>query len=478
MKSLNNKKSPSTALSFLPIICLMLLLAVGYGYFKFKVEPLLVLSTFIAGLTALKLGYTYNQIQNAMVDKIAKTMPATLILLSVGFVISSWIYSGTVPMLIYYGVQIINPKYFLICSFIIAAIVSTLTGTSWGSAGTVGIALIGIAKALNIPLEIAAGAIVSGAFFGDKLSALSDTTNIAPLAAGSKLYEHINHMLYTTIPAALIALAVYFIIGFNNIFDTKASLKTSLLLTQIDSIFKKNILLLIPPLLVILSSIKKWPAIPSMLISSFIAIVLGIFIQGFSALDGTKALVNGFNVNMSAANIEFSDDIKKLLNRGGLSSVTSTMVLVFTAMCFAGIISFTGMLDKVLESMLKYVNSVFSLVLSTIISCISVALLTGSSYLSILIPGEMFAKKYIMYNLHPKNLSRTLEDAGTVVVPLIPWSAAGAYMASTLGVDTIKYLPYAILNYSGIVIALILALTGFGITKISEAQKEEYLNRS
>lgn len=477
MQQLNNKKSPNTFLSFLPIICLMLLLAIGYGYFKLKVEPLLVLSAFIAGLIALKLGYSYSEIESAMIDKITKTMPATLILLSVGFVIGSWVYSGTVPMLIYYGVQIINPKYFLLCAFIIAAIVSTVTGTSWGSAGTVGIALMGIAGAINIPLEAAAGAVVSGAFFGDKLSALSDTTNIAPLAAGSKLYEHINHMLYTTIPASLIALSVYLFTGFNSSFTLDTSLKTTTLLSELDSMFKQNILLLSPPILVIFSSLKKWPAIPTMLISSFLAILLGIFIQGFSALDGAKALVNGFNVNMSGANIEYSKDITKLLNRGGISSVTSTMVLVFAAMCFAGIISFTGMLDKVLESMLKYVNSVFSLVLSTIISCISVALLTGSSYLSILIPGEMFAKRYIQHNLHPKNLSRTLEDAGTVVVPLVPWSAAGAYMASTLGVDTIKYLPWAILNYSGIIIALILALTGIGIAKINDDEKKEYLQK-
>lgn len=477
MLQTQNKKQPSTFCSFMPIVIMMLLLAVGYGYFKFKVEPLLVLSAFVAGIIAIKLGYTWSEIETAMIDKITKTMPATLILLSVGFVIGSWVYSGTVPMLIYYGVQIINPHYFLVCAFVISAIVSTVTGTSWGSAGTVGIALMGVAGGLGIPLGAAAGAVVSGAFFGDKLSPLSDTTNIAPLAAGSKLYEHINHMLYTTIPASLLALAVYFMVGLNSNFDTATSQKTTELLAELDAMFKWNLLLLIPPVLIILSSLKKWPAIPTMLISSFIALLLGIFIQGFSPLDGTKALVGGFDVSMSGAGIEYSKDVMKLLNRGGISSVTSTMVLVFAAMCFAGIISFTGMLDKVLETILKSVKSVFSLIFSTIISCVGVALLTGSSYLSILIPGEMFSKTYLKKNLHPKNLSRTLEDAGTVVVPLVPWSAAGAYMASTLGVDTLEYLPWAILNYSGIVVALILALTGFGIAKISDKEKEEYLKK-
>ena len=470
------KKQVSTFWAFFPIVFMMLLLAIGYGYFKFKVEPLLVISAGVAGIIAIKLGYTWEEIEGAMVDKISKTMPATLILLSVGFVVGSWMFSGTVPMMIYYGVQIINPHYFLACAFIIAAIVSTVTGTSWGSAGTVGVALMGVAGGLGISLSASAGAIVAGAYFGDKLSPLSDTTNIAPLAAGSKLYEHINHMLYTTVPASLIALGVYLFAGFNSDLHTTSLDKTQELLAQLDAMFNWNLLLLLPPIFLIVSSLKKWPAIPTMIGSSLLAILLGIFIQGFSPLDGTKSLVGGFNVVMTGANIEFSKDVLKLLNRGGIDSVTSTMVLVFAAMCFAGIISFTGMLDKVLETILKAVKSTFGLIFSTAFSCISVALLTGSSYLSILIPGEMFAKSYLNRNLHPKNLSRTLEDAGTVIVPLIPWSAAGAYMAVTLGVNTLDYLPWAILNYMGVVVALVLALTGIGIAKISDEEKEKYLS--
>lgn len=466
------KKRPKFSIAILPIVFMILSLTIGYGYFNFRVEPLLVLSAFFAGIIGLKLGYDWDDFQSAVIKKIAKALPATLILWSVGFLIGSWMFSGTVPMIIYYGVQIVNPKFLLVTAFIISALVSTVTGTSWGSAGTIGVALMGIAGGLGVSLPATAGAVVAGAYFGDKMSPLSDTTNLAPIAAGSELYEHIRHMFYTTIPAAVVSIIVYTIVGFGSSGELNTPENVKILLSQLSSMFSWNLILILPVMIIIFGSLKEWPTIPTMLGTSLFSIFLGFFIQGFSFQDGFAALITGFNVNMTAYNGEVSRDVLKLINRGGVSSVTQTTVLIFCAMGFAGIMSKTEMLDVVLEKLMEKVQSTTGIILSTIASCFTVAFVTGSSYLSILIPGELFANVYKKRNLHAKNLSRTLEDSGTVIVPLVPWSAAGAYMTATLGVPTIEYLPWAILNYMGIVFAIILAITGIGIEYIDEEEKE------
>ncbi len=465
------KKKPTFIQGLFPLVFMILSLIIGYGYFKLRAEPLLILSTFISGIIAIKLGYTWNDMQDAIIEKISKTMPSILVLWSVGFLIGSWMFSGTVPMIIYYGIQIANPKFFLVSSFIITAIVSTVTGSSWGSVGTIGVALIGIASGLGINLSAAAGAIIAGSYFGDKISPLSDTTNLAPIVSGSNLYEHIRHMLYTTIPATIVSIIVYLIAGFNNTNTNISSEKVDMLLTQLDAIFNWNILLFLPAILVLYGSIRKWPAIPTMLIASFFSIILGMIFQGFSLKDGFVSMVKGFSISMTSYSGEVSDDIIKLINRGGVSSVTETTVLIFSAMGFAGIVTTTGMLDVVLETILKKVKSTAGIICSTIISCITMAIATGSSYLTIIIPGELFKDVYIKNYLHPKNLSRTLEDSGTVIVPLIPWAAAAAYMSSTLGVATLDYLPWTVFNYIGIIFAIIFSFIGIGITKLTEEEK-------
>ncbi len=468
------KKKPSLVQAGIPIIFMILSLAIGYGYLGFRTEPILVLSAFVAGIIAFNLKNTWEEMLDAIIIKISKAMPATLILWSVGFLIGAWMFSGTVPMIIYYGVQIINPKFLLVTAFIITAIVSTVTGTSWGSVGTIGVAIMGIAGGLGISLPATAGAVVAGAYFGDKLSPLSDTTNLAPIAAGSNLYEHIRHMLYTTIPAALISIIVYLIVGLKSHGSASTPESLVLLLEQLDKMFNWNIILLLPVFLIIVGSIKKWPTIPTMLGTSLFSIILGVIIQGFSLKNGMYSLVRGFNINMSSYKGIVSPDIIRLLNRGGVASVTETTVLIFCAMGFAGIMSVSGMLDVVLEAILSKVKSVAGIICSTILSCVTMAIVTGSSYLTILIPGELFKETYVRRGLHPKNLSRTLEDSGTVLVPLIPWSAAGAYMSSTLGVSTFEYLPWAILNYVGIFIAIFFAFTGIAIAKLTKSEQNDF----
>lgn len=468
------KIKPSLLQALMPIVFMIVALIVGYTIFKIRIEPIMVMSAFVAGIVALRLGYTWEEMQKAIIEKISNALPATLILWSVGFLIGSLMFAGTVPMIIYYGVQMINPKFLLVTAFLASAVLSIVTGTSWGAAGTIGVAMMGIAGGLGVSLPATAGAVVAGAFFGDKLSPLSDTTNLAPMAAGSDLYDHIKHMLYTTLPAAGVSLVVYTIVGFTSSGDMVTPELVNTMMSQLDSMFNFNIILLLPIVLVILGSVKKWPTIPTMLGTSILTVLLGVIIQGFNVVDGFKSLVDGFSITMTGFNGDAIPEVIKLIERGGIVSVTSTTVLIFCAMGFAGIVSVSGMLDVVLDLLLSKVKSTVGIIIATIVSCFTVAFVTGSSYLSILIPGELFKDVYPKKNLHPKNLSRTLEDSGTVIVPLIPWSAAGAYMAATLGVSTLEYLPWAILNYTGIIFAIIFAFTGFGISKIDVKKDKEF----
>lgn len=460
------KRKPTFKEAILPIVFMIVLIGVGYGYYGLATEPLIVIAAFFSAIMAKRLGYTWDEMQESINEKILKSLPAILILWSVGFIIGSWMFSGTVPMIIYYGVQIISPKYLLVTGFLLTAIVSTATGTSWGSAGTMGVAIIGIAGGLGVPLPMAAGAVVSGAYFGDKLSPLSDSTNIAPIAAGSELYEHIKHMLYTTLPAALLCIIVYTIAGFS-LGTSDAVVESSNALTeQLASMYNWNIILILPAVLMIYGSLKKWPPMPTMLGTSILATIIGVFVQGFSIQNGFAAMVKGFHVSMTGFEGEVLANINTLLNRGGALDAAGTTVLIICAMGFAGILSVAGILDVILETLASKIKTMVGLVASTIVSCITMAIVTGSSYLTILIPGELFSKEYERRNLHPKNLSRTLEDSGTVFVGIVPWSAAGAFMTSALGVPTIEYLPWAILNYSGMIFALLWAITGIGIAPL------------
>ncbi|HZH93284.1 MAG TPA: Na+/H+ antiporter NhaC [Tissierellaceae bacterium] len=467
------KRKPTLLQGLIPILFMVIALTVGVGVLKLRTEPIIILSAFVAGIIAWRLGYTWKEMQDGVIEKIARALPATLILWSVGLLIGSWMFSGTVPMIIYYGVDIVNPQYLLVTAFIISAVLSTVTGTSWGSAGTIGVAIMGIAGGLGVSLPATAGAVVAGAYFGDKISPLSDTTNLAPIAAGSELYEHIKHMFWTTIPAATVSLIVYFIVGMNSAGGASTPDSVLVLQDQLSQMFNWNLILFLPVLFIIAGSLLKWPTIPTMLGTSLFSVLLGILVQGYTLKDGFVSLIQGFNVSMTGFAGEVAPAVNTLINRGGVVSVTTTTVLIFCAMGFAGIISVSGMLDVVLEALLRRVKTTAGIILSTIASCATVAFVTGSSYLSILIPGELFKDAYKMRNLHAKNLSRTLEDSGTVLVPLIPWSAAGAYMTATLGVSTIEYLPWAVLNYMGIVFAILLAVTGIGITKLDGGKKED-----
>lgn len=466
------KRKPTLFEAVLPIIIMLLFLSIGFGILKLRPEPLLILSSVFAALITLKLGYSWQEMMDGIQEKISLAMPSILILISIGILIGTWMIAGTIPMLIYYGVQMINPKYILVISFVVAAIIAVVTGTSWGAVGTVGVALIGIATGLEANISATAGAIVAGAFFGDKLSPLSDTTILAPIAAGSELYDHIKHMLWTTIPATILSLIVYFIVGLNVESKTIESPLAQNMVIELEQMFNWNILLLIPPIIILYGTIRRYPTLPVIIISSITAGIIAMIFQKSTIQDVFLSTVSGFNVDMvtkiQVTENDIMPEVLRLVNQGGMEAMTSVVLIAFAAFVFAGIITTSGSLEVIIEALLKVVKRTGDLILATVLSCMTMALVTGNSYLSIIVPGEMYKDTYKMKKLAPKNLSRTLEDSGTVIVPLIPWSSAGVFMAATLGVPTLSYAPWAILCYTGFIFAIILGYTGIGITQWDE----------
>lgn len=459
--------------AILPIIILLLCLSIGYGIFRLKVEILLIVSAIFASLIALKEGITWEEMMEGIGEKVDKGLSTMLILIIVGAIISTMMLSGTLPMLIYFGIQTINPRFLYVSALVICAIVSVCTGTSWGSMGTIGVVMITIANSLGLSLPITAGAVVSGAYFGDKMSPLSDTTVMAPMVAGADLYDHIRHMFYTTIPSTIIALAVFTIIGLRTEINTQATSSTiTSMLHTLDSIFDWNVILLLPLIIILTGSIMKKPTIPVMIISCATAMVLGIFYQGFSVTDTFMAAYSGFNIHMitkpSFDLTSVTPEIQVLLNRGGITSMMSTVLLILCAFSFAGIITKAGCLDIILQRLSVAIKTPGQLVATTVFSCIFMAMTTCSGSMVLLIPGELLSDIYKKMGLAARNLSRTLEDSGTVVVPLVPWAVAGAYASGVLGVTTYAYAPWAIFNYCCVIFTLICGFTGYGMMTLEQ----------
>ncbi|MFX3633976.1 MAG: Na+/H+ antiporter NhaC [Candidatus Pristimantibacillus sp.] len=474
------KKQPTLFLALLPILTMVILLSFGYVMFNLPPEPLIIGSTVVAGFIAIKLGYSYNDILESIAQKIAKTMPAILILIMVGFMIGAWMIGGTIPMMIFYGLKIISPQFLLITAFLVTSVVSVCTGTSWGSAGTIGIAFMGVGAGMDVNLAAVAGAVVAGAYFGDKLSPLSDTTNIAALSTGVNLYEHIGHLLYTTLPSFVVAGTVYVITGLNT-HASHADIpeKVNTIMNSLQLIYHWNLLLIVPVLIVLYGSIAKKPTIPIMLLSSAFAMANALIFHGFTLNDVVTAVLNGFNISMVHVNgfdpAAVIADIPRLLNRGGMNSMMSTLLICFSAITFAGTISLTKSLELIVNKLLKYVRTTGSLIVATIITGLTMIGVTSNGQVSILMPGEMLREAYIRRGLHPKNLGRTVEDSAAITEPILPWTAAGAYMAGTLGVATLDYLPWAVLCWTGIIFATIWGFTGFGIAKLTPEQQQEML---
>lgn len=469
MSKVKTKREASLFEALIPIIVLIGVLIPAILVFGQDPHiPIVIAAVVAAALAITRLGYTWNEIEEGILKTINMGMQAIIILMIIGMIIGTWILGGVVPTMIYYGLQILSPAIFLVATAIICSVVSLATGSSWTTAGTVGIALLGVGQGLGIPVAIVAGAIISGAYFGDKMSPLSDTTNLAPAMAGSNLFDHIRHMALTTGPSLLIALVLYGFIGMRYAGQSVNDSQIADILTALSNGFNINLLLLLPPVLVIAMVIFKVPAIPGLIGGVLLGSLFAVAFQGADFGAVIDAANYGF---VSETGLELVDD---LLSRGGMQDMMWTVSLIITALSFGGILESTGMLGVVAGNILKLAVNTGSLVVATVVSCFVVNIITGEQYLSVVIPGRMFKDAYADRGLAPVNLSRALEDSGTITSPLIPWNTCGAFMYGTLGVHPFAYAPYAFLNLINPFVSIFYGFTGISMIKMTDAEIAAY----
>ncbi|RLD23004.1 MAG: Na+/H+ antiporter NhaC [Bacteroidetes bacterium] len=475
---------PSLFESLVPIIVLILLLTLNVFIFSDDAtygsnQMALLFSATTAGLIAVRLGYKWKPILDGIVKSISSAMAAILILMLIGSLAGTWLISGIVPALIYYGLEILNPTIFLFAAVIVSAIVSIATGSSWTTAATVGIALVGIGQAMNINEGVVAGAIISGAYFGDKMSPMSDTTNLAPAMAGTDLFTHIRYMAITTIPSISITLIIFLIWGFT--LDSQSKMESiTVVQDAIASKFTITPWLFLVPVVVIAMIVKKIPALPALLTGAVLGGVFAIIFQPDIVLEiAGKSEASFYAFYEGVIRAMYTETkiatghpmVDDLLTAGGMFGMMNTIWLIICAMIFGGVMETSGMLERIAQSIIQYAHSTGSLVASTAITCGFINVTASDQYIAIVVPGRMFAKTYRDRGLAPENLSRTLEDSGTVTSVLVPWNTCGAYQAGVLGVATFSYLPFAFFNIISPMMTIFFAYAGIKIRKLKDASK-------
>ena len=471
--------------------CLVVILAMA-GFLIWSIlkdaggEPhiALILAACVAGIVAVANGWKWAYLEQGILASINRSMQACLILAIVGSMIASWMAAGTIPSMMYYGIKVISPKIFLVTACILCSIVSLATGSSWSTAGSMGVALIGVGTALGFPIEMTAGAVVSGAYFGDKMSPLSDTTNLAPAMAGATLFDHIKHMVYTTGVSLIIALVAYAIMGFMYASDNTVDMST---LNEITEFIKASsnisILALIPPVFVIAAVALKLPAIPSLIGGVFIGVPFmfwnKVHVDAALGDDLTNNVFNILNNGISMGSVpedasEVIVELASLLSGDGMQGMFWTISIILCAMCFGGIVDCTGIMGTFAHLLLKVAKGRGGLVLATEFSCIFVNAICCDQYLALVLPGRMFKESFEDMRLAPKNLSRCLEDSGTITSNFFPWNTCGATMRTFLGVGN-GYIPYAILNWLNPIVSIVFGYTGITMTKMTEEEYERVL---
>lgn len=464
--------------ALLPVLILVLLLSFNVTVYGDDAlggsnQFILLIGAAVAAVVGFRNKVGYNQMIEAIGSNLKSTTGAILILLFVGALAGTWLLSGIIPAMIYYGLQILHPSIFLPACIFICAIISIATGSSWTTSATVGIALIGIGRALDIPVGMVAGAVISGAYFGDKLSPLSDTTNLAPAMAGSDLFTHIRYMTHTTVPSIIITLIIFLILGFFQ--NTSGAADTAILLTSIKESFTINLGLFLVPLLVIFLIIRKTPPLAALLAGTLLGGLFALIYQpnlvaeiaGATTLSVISAYQGVMNAIIGEISVTTSNELlNDLFSSGGMKGMLGTIWLIICAMVFGGIMDAIGGLQKLSNALLSIAQSTFQLFASTAASCVVINLTASDQYLSIVLPGKMFNKAFADKNLAPENLSRTLEDAGTVTSVLIPWNTCGAYQSGVLGVGVGEYFIYAIFNWLSPIMTLTYAYFGIKIKKI------------
>lgn len=472
-------KEPSLLDSLIPIVVLVALLftsvmVYGSDSSSGPNQIVLLLGMAVSAIIGLKNGYTWKEIEQGMINGISISLGALLILLAVGSLIGTWLLAGTVPTLIYYGLEILNPAIFYAATVVICAIVAMSIGSSWTTSATVGVALIGIAKGMGMSEAVTAGAIISGAYFGDKVSPLSETTNLAPAVSGTDLFEHIKYMLWTTVPSIFLALIIFGFIGFGSA-DQVSNEQIAAMQGLLSEEFNLGIHMLVPLFVLLAMAIKKVPAFPSVGIGALLGGVWAIIFQpevvsrvaevdhasiGQALTVVWVTLYDGVSFNTADANLN------DLLSGGGMANMLNTIWLVMCAMCFGAVLEKVGLLKRAVSAILKGAKSAGDMVTRTIFTCFGSNLITADQYISIVMPGRMYKEEFEKRGLHQLNLSRSLEDGGTITSPLIPWNTCGAYMAGVLKVPTLEYAWFALFNLINPVLAIIYAFLGIKILKL------------
>lgn len=469
------KRVPTMGIALIPIVSMIIILFVGIFVFEADPHIPILLSAIIASIVALYLGFTWKELEKSIVNGISLSLQALIILIILGTLIATWLAAGIVPTMIYYGVEFLSQGVFLPLAIIICSIVAVSSGNAWTAAGTIGIAVMGIGTVFGYNPAMVAGAVISGCYFGDKMSPLSETTNMSPGITGVDLFEHIRNMLYTTVPAWIISVIAFYILGLTQHTTGGTATTITTLQTDLNGLFTISPWLLIVPVIVLVLIGLKMPAIPGLLIGSIAGAVIAIVVQGEKVKDVFAMMVAGY--------VRESDNeiITNLLNNGGIEAMMYTISLVMLAMSLGGILESTGILETLVNGLLKFAKSTGSLIATTVATCISANVIACDQYLSILLPGRMYLSAYKKRGLQPKVLSRTIEDAGTMTSPLVPWNTCGAFMAGTLGVATVEYAPFAFLCIISPIIAIVYGFFNIKIAKLAnydEIQAAEKASKS
>lgn len=475
-------RKPSLLDALIPVIVLIGMLAgtvYVFGLDSFGPNQVaMIMAAAVAAMIGIKNGHRWADIERGMIETISLSMQSILILLMVGSLIGSWILAGTVPSMIYYGVQLMSPDYFYLSACVVCALLGFSIGSSWTVAGTLGIGLMGIAAALNLSLPISAGAIISGAYFGDKLSPLSETTNLAAAVTSNNLFEHIQHMLWTTVPGFAITLILFFILGIGSGSNVVIS-EIVALQEAMQQTFTINLFMLIPMILLLFMAVKKLPALSTLICGTVVGCLFAIVFQW----DAVIALADDQSLAPAAAafkglftsmyqgytSITGNEAMDTLLSKGGMANMLTTIGLVINAMAFGGAMAKTGLLERLVEAALSRVKTAGGLISATVGTCFGTNILAADQYLAVVIPGQMFVKSYEQRELKTINLSRTLEDSGTLTSALVPWNTCGAYMSATLGVSTFLYAPFAFFNILCPIIAIIYGYALIGLPKTEQS---------
>lgn len=471
IKSNDVKRQPKLWEAIFTFITLIIVMAVGIIIFKADPHVPMFIGVIAASLMALRLGYKWDEIESFMVNGISRAMGSIMILIVIGILVGVWIVSGVVPTMIYYGLKLISPKIFLVAALLICSITSLATGSSWGTMGTMGLALMGISQGLGIPLAATAGAVISGAYFGDKMSPLSDTTNLAPAMAGSNVFSHIRFMILPTTITYVISVLFFGALSlhYSSNIGSSSIDSVKIINSGLSSNFNLNPLLLLPPIVVILAVVKKAPALPGIVIGIILAAVLGLIFQGdnCSLGDILNCGMNGFTSNTGVKSID------KLLSTGGIMNMLFSVSLTIISMMFGGIMEETKQLDVIVYRILKHIKSDGGLVTLTEVTCLASNVTMPEQYISIVVPGRMYEKAYKERGLSSATLSSALENSGTVTSALVPWNTCGTFIKTTLQVSTLQYLPFAIFNYLMPIVNIILAYAGITVANTEGIRKRE-----